>query len=103
MDRVVLITAKFSLDTQRAQGELSPHAKLPARHVHPTRKFSSCARAKAGADKSAYDATAKKLATPVQQEFRDLRRRRDRRDEGRGACGLSEDLLFELHKTQPLA
>src|SRR6266566_10114239 len=33
MDRVVLITAKLSPDTQRAQGESSPHAKLPARRV----------------------------------------------------------------------
>jgi hypothetical protein len=75
MDRVVLITAKLSLDTQRAQGKSSPHAKLPA----------------------------KKLATPVQQEFRDLRGRRERRDEGRGGCGLEVGLAFELHKTQPIA
>jgi hypothetical protein len=66
MDRVVLITAKLSLDTQRAQGKSSPHAKLPA----------------------------KKLATPVQQEFRDLRGRRERRDEGRGACGLEVGLAL---------
>src|SRR6266550_5238581 len=33
MDRVVLITAKLSPDTERAQGESSPHAKLPARRV----------------------------------------------------------------------
>ena len=33
MDRVVLITAKLSPDTQRAQGESSPYAKLSARTV----------------------------------------------------------------------
>jgi hypothetical protein len=50
------------------------------------RKLSSCAGAKAGPI-NPYDAAAKKLATPV-QEFRDRRRRRERRSEGRGACGL---------------
>ena len=37
------------------------------------------------ADKSAYDATAKKLAGAFQQKLRDLRRRRERRSESRRA------------------
>jgi hypothetical protein len=36
-----LVTAKLSPDTQRAQGESSPHAKLPERHVQTRLRRSS--------------------------------------------------------------
>jgi hypothetical protein len=52
MDRVVLITAKLSPNTQRAQGESSAHAKLPARHVHATQEAFELRRRESWADKS---------------------------------------------------
>ena len=64
----------------------------------PRRAGGNSQPAQSWADKAAYDATAKKLAGSLQQKFRDLRRRRERRGESCGACGLRQDLLFELHK-----
>jgi hypothetical protein len=55
------------------------------------------------ADKSAYDATTKKLATLFNKNFETYAAGASAEMKAAAPVAKRQDLLFELHKTQPIA
>jgi len=65
MDRVVLITAKLSPDTAASARRIEPTCEVARAGRRSDSEVFQLRLHESWADKSAYDATAKKLATPV--------------------------------------